>query len=113
MNTTIANMTISTAAAALLSLVASAVQAETGTGGIYADELERCVAGMRAQLTDEQTAQLRYTVTDLDKRGAWYEFDIRAEVFNEIDGPVVRSNESRCLAHRWSDETRLQGRDGS
>ena len=103
------NKSIATTAVALLALTASAVQAESGTGGIYAEELDRCVAAMRTQLTDEQTAQLRYTVTDLDKRGAWYEFDIRAEVFNEVDGAVVRTAESRCLAHRWNEETRLQG----
>jgi hypothetical protein len=103
--------TIITTAAALLSLATSAVQAESGTGGIYANELDRCVAALRGQLTDAQTAQLRYTVTDIYKRGAWYEFDIRSEVFNEVDGPVVRSEELRCLAHRWADKTRLQTPD--
>jgi hypothetical protein len=105
------NKTIVTAAAVLLSLSASAVQAESGTGGIYADELERCVAALRGQLTNEQTAKLRYTVTELDKRGAWYEFDIRSEVFNEVGGPAVRSEQSRCLAHRWAEKTRLMSQD--
>ena len=103
------NQTIIKTAAVLLSFSAYAVQAESGNGGIYADELERCVAALRGQLANEQTVQLRYTVTDLDKRGAWYEFDIRSEVFNEVGGPVVRTEESRCLAHRWAEKTRLQG----
>lgn len=97
-----------TTAAALLFLATTTVQAESGSGGIYADELDRCVAALRGQLADDRTAQLRYTVTDLDTRGAWYEFDIRSEVFHSVDGPVVRSEESRCLAHRWVDKTRLQ-----
>jgi len=111
MNKSVATRNITTVAAVLMSLTASAVEAESGTGGIYADELERCVAALRGQLTDEQTAQLRYTVTDLEKRGAWYEFDIRSEVFNEVGGPVVRSEESRCLAHRWAEKIRLQSQD--
>lgn len=101
------NKTIATTAALLLSLGAAAVQAENLAGSVYANELERCVTVLRGQLKDEQTAQLRYTVTGMDKRGAWYEFDIRSEVFNELDGPVVRSDESRCMAHRWDEKTRL------
>jgi len=96
-----------TTTAALLFLTTTAVQAESGSGGIYTDELDRCVAALRAQLADERTVQLRYTVTDLDTRGAWYEFDIRSEVFHEVDGPVVRSEQSRCVAHRWADKIQL------
>ena len=98
---------IANIAALILFLTATGAQADVLSGPVYANELDRCVAALRTELQDEQTRQLRYTVTRLDTRGAWYEFEIRSEVFNELDGPVVRSEQSNCRAHRWSDDTRL------
>ncbi len=101
------NTKIATTAALMLFLTASGVQAEVPAGALYANELGRCVAALRTELLDADTRQLRYTVTRLDTRGAWYEFEIRSEVFNELEGPVVRSEQSSCRAHRWSNDTEL------
>lgn len=93
---------LTTLAAAGSSLAAVPNQA------VYADELARCVSELRPDISDNDTRQLRHYVTDVDTRGAWYEFAIRSEVFNEVEGPVIREARTTCRAHRWSTEIELQ-----
>lgn len=86
-----------------------AAQAAEPVRANYANELERCVAALRVDLQDANTLKLRYTVTDVARRGVWYEFDIRSEVFESIGGPAVRATQSHCRSHRWSDATQITG----
>ena len=97
--------------AILFSLLLNATAAMAGqpVPGIYSNELARCVGALRDQLQDVETRRLRYTVTELETRGAWYEFAIHAEVFNTEDGDAVRTRDSRCRAHRWDSATQLIG----
>lgn len=78
------------------------------TQAIYGDELERCVAAVRADISNDSTRQIRHFVTDVEKKGAWYEFAIRSELYDEVDGAVVKEVSSRCRAHRWVAETKLE-----
>lgn len=98
------NRATAIAATALLLSIGTA-QAMPPSEFAYANELERCVSLLRDTVSDQQTVKLRYTVTKVKSRGAWYEFAIRSEVYHELDGPSVRRAEHQCRAHRWDETT--------
>ena len=90
-------------------LLSTATQAAEPLRGAYRAELNRCLAALRVKLEDADTTKIRYTIQDVEKRGAWYEFEISSEVYHEAgQGPVLET-ESRCRARRWSDLTEITG----
>lgn len=86
--------------------------AEAGTPGevMYRAQLDRCLAALRADLQDPATTKILYTITSIDKQGAWYQFDIQSAVYHETTAAPVRETDSRCRARRWSDEMEIDGR---
>ena len=105
---TTAKTTIGMLLSAALLLGTAAATAGPGEAR-YRVELERCLAALRADLQDPATTKILYTVRDIEKQGAWYQFDIQAEVYQgAADTPAVeRAN--RCRARRWSDEMEVTG----
>jgi hypothetical protein len=94
-------------AAVFMSAAAVSATAQP-TEAIYGNELERCVAAVRADISEDSTRQIRHFVTEVEKKGAWYEFAIRSELYDEVDGALVKEVSSRCRAHRWVAETQLE-----
>ena len=91
-------------------MLMSATAGAAGPGEVmYRAELDRCLAALRADLTDPATTKILYTVRDIEKRGAWYQFDIQSEVYADKAAAPVREQSSRCRARRWSDEMEFIG----
>lgn len=74
----------------------------------FADELNRCVEAARASAIQPTTRQIRHFVTEDGAAGVWARFEIRTELYDVQDGPVVKTIESSCRAHRWNDQTLLE-----
>ena len=90
-------------------LLAGTAQA-VGTDEVrYPAQLARCLDALRVDLVDAETTRIRYTVKEIEKRGAWYQFDIESEMYHEADASPVRAMESRCRVHRWSAATEITG----
>lgn len=90
-------------------LVGATAQAAGPGEVMYRTELNRCLAALRVELQDPATTKIRYTVTDIEKQGAWYQFDIQSEVYDGATDTPVLERESRCRARRWSDQTEIAG----
>ncbi len=68
----------------------------------YADELQRCIATIRAELpVDDQTA-LQHRVTRVSKENIWYEFSISTLLDESAANPLA---ETECRAWRFADQT--------
>ncbi len=91
-------------ALAMMTMTTTVVQADWLSPAFYADELDRCAAELRAELILTDVALLRHTVTEIDKKGVWYVFDIDTEMANE-EGAVIARTETLCKAHRWNEQT--------
>jgi len=89
---------------AVLILTTTAAQADWLSPAFYGDELDRCAAELRAELNMTGVTHLRHNVTDIDKVGVWYVFDIRTEMADSA-GEVIGRTETRCKAHRWNERT--------
>lgn len=74
----------------------------------YGEELDRCVAAARDNTIQTTTRQIRHFVTERGTAGVWAEFDIRTELYDVQDGPMIQAIESRCRAHRWNEKTVLK-----
>jgi len=91
-------------------MLMSATAGAAGPGEVmYRAELDRCLAALRADLTDPATTKILYTVRDIEKRGAWYQFDIQSKVYHDAAQTPVREQDNRCRARRWSDRMEITG----
>ncbi len=63
---------------------------------------------MRADISEASTRKIRHFVTEVEKKGAWYEFAIRSELYDQVGGTPVKEVSSRCRAHRWVADTQLE-----
>ena len=91
-------------AAALTALAAfsgTAGATDMTTQAHFGDELERCVAGVRAQLEVPADARLRHLVTEVRRRGAWYEFTLETALVSN-DGETRSLTSGSCRANRFS-----------
>jgi len=70
----------------------------------YAQPLDRCIGELRGELDTTGVAALRHTVIEIDRRGAWYAFDIRTDLIDAA-GVLIGAAHSRCDAHRWQART--------
>ena len=68
----------------------------------YGNELERCVAQIRADIDAGPTTELEHRVTDVNKSGAWYQFTIETRT-SAAATPVT----STCEANRFNELTQL------
>ena len=68
----------------------------------YGNELERCVAQIRADINAGSATELEHRVTQISKDGAWYRFTIETSAAAETV-PVI----STCEANRFNELTRL------
>jgi len=93
----------------ILILTTSAAQADWLSPAFYGDELDRCAVELRTELNMTGVTRLRHTVTDIDKVGVWYVFDIRTEMADSA-GEVIGQTETRCKAHRWNERTVVEVR---
>ena len=86
--------------AILIGMSGAANAAELLAPNHYANELDRCVAQIRADLGAGPETRLQHQVTDIRKDGAWYKFVIETRGSNS---PVT----STCQANRFNPDTRL------
>lgn len=100
-------MTGMTLSAALL--LGTTVQAAGPGEAMYRAELDRCLTALRAELDNPATTKILYTVTDIEKQGAWYQFDIESEVYQGSAEIPVHEQGNRCRARRWSDQMEMTG----
>ena len=71
----------------------------------YADELQRCIAAIRAELSIDSGAALQHRVTRVAKENIWYAFDI-ATVQGEPQQQAERIlAKSECRAWRFDEKT--------
>ncbi len=89
---------------AVMIMSTTAVQASWLSPAFYGDELERCAAQLRTELNLNDVALVRHDVTEIDKVGVWYVFDIRTALVDAAD-TVISEVETRCKAHRWNERT--------
>ncbi len=92
--------------AALIALSGVANAAELLSPNHYGNELDRCVAEIRAGIAAGPQTELKHQVTEVSKDGAWYKFVIETQ----DGGKSVTSN---CQANRFSSETRLDIKTGT
>ena len=102
-NTTTRFTTISLAAAMIIGFFASVSAAADNHFTRYADELNRCVEAARDNTIEPTTQQIRHFVTEESAAGVWARFEIRTELYDDVDGPMVKAVQSQCRAHRWDD----------
>ena len=97
------------ATAVALFSMASTTQAEdvSMSPAAYENELERCVVAVRPELNLTSSSLVRHLVSDVERRGPWYVFDIETTVKLDDGTVTVDSLESTCKANRWTDDTRL------
>lgn len=91
-------------AIAVMSMATTVAQADWLSPAFYGDELDRCAAELRSELDLTGVARLRHAVTEIDKMGVWYVFDIHTEMANDA-GAVIARTDTRCKAHRWNERT--------
>jgi len=92
------------AAIAGMILVATTAQANMLSPALYGDELDRCTVELRPELNTTGATRLQHTLTDIDKVGVWYVFEIRTIVFDDNDA-VMSWATTHCKANRWTEET--------
>jgi hypothetical protein len=90
-----------------LIMTATTAQADWLSPAFYGDELDRCAVELRTELNMKGVSRLRHTVTDIDKIGVWYVFDIRTEMADDTD-TVIGQAKTRCKAHRWNERTSVE-----
>lgn len=97
------------ATAIALFSMAGGVQAEdmSMSPQSYENELERCVVAVRPELNLNSSSLVRHLVSDIERRGPWYVFDIETTVKLDDGTVTVDSLESTCKANRWTEDTRL------
>ena len=88
-------------------LTGTAAQAAGPGEVMYRAQLERCLAALRADLEDPATTQIQSTIRDIEKQGAWYQFDIHSEVYQDSAETPVYEQDNRCRARRWSDQMEM------
>ncbi|MFQ5634056.1 MAG: hypothetical protein ACE5G3_01820 [Gammaproteobacteria bacterium] len=88
-------------------MAAGTARADWVSPAFYSDELGRCTVELRSRLGTPRAAGLRHTVTDIDKTGVWYVFDIQTDVVDDA-GAVIDRVQTRCNAHRWNEQTRIR-----
>lgn len=93
--------------AALMIAPASFAEDVSMNTASYEDELERCIVAVRPQLELDNPSLVRHLVSDIERRGPWYVFDIETTVKDSNGIVSVDSLESTCKANRWNDQTRL------
>jgi hypothetical protein len=85
-------------------MISATVQADRLSSALYGDELDRCTTEMRSELNLTGVTRLQHTLTDIDKVGVWYVFDIQTTAYDEMDTVMV-TVAAHCKAHRWTGET--------
>lgn len=95
------------AAIAGLILVSPKAQADWLSPTFYGDDLNRCTVALRTELDTTGAAGLHHTVTDIDKVGFWYVFDIETNIVDST-GTVIRQATTRCKSHRFKEHTALE-----
>jgi hypothetical protein len=95
------------AAIAGMIMITTTAQADWLSPAFYGDELDRCAAELRTELSMAGVTRLRHTVTDIDKVGVWYVFDIQTEMADDAD-TVIGQVKTRCRAHRWNERTSVE-----
>ena len=83
---------------------AVSAQAEQLSPALYADQLDRCAAEVRADMATPDTARLQHELTAVDRTGLWYQIEIRTTALNAAD-VITDQATILCKAHRWTDET--------
>ncbi len=91
-------------------MAAATAQADMLSPALYGEKLDRCAVELRSELNTAGAARLRHTVTDIDKVGVWYVFDIQSETLDET-GAVTGQATTLCKAHRWTEQTVVEVRD--
>ena len=95
----------------LLSLMFAAVLSAPASAGEllpqqhYADELQRCIAAIRAELSVDSDAALEHRVTRVAKENIWYVFDIATVQGESQQAAEQVLAESECHAWRFDDRT--------
>jgi hypothetical protein len=101
------NMSKILAAAALLIATSNiAGAAELLSPLHYGDELDRCVAEIRAELAPASDTRMRHSIFGIEKSGAWYTFAIQSEVLS-ADDSISATATSQCSANRFDATTRV------
>lgn len=99
------------AAIAGLILVSTTAQADRHSPWLspasYGDDLDRCTIELRTELNTTGATSLLHTVTDIDKVGAWYIFDIETNIADST-GTVIRRAKTRCKSHRFRERTTVE-----
>lgn len=103
MTTTNAQL-VSATAAMIIGVFASAGASADHHFTPYADELNRCVEAARDNTIQSTTRQIRHFVREQGTAGVWATFEIRTELYDSQDGPMVKAVESSCRAHRWNEQ---------
>jgi len=85
-------------------MVAATVQADMLSSTLYGDELDRCTTEIRSELNLADVTRLQHTLTEIDKVGVWYVFDILTTAYDNTDAVMVEAT-THCKAHRWTGET--------
>jgi hypothetical protein len=88
-------------------MTTTAVQADWLSPAFYGDKLDRCAVELRTELNMTGVTHLRHTVTDIDKVGVWYVFDIRTEMADNTD-TVIGQVKTHCKAHRWNEQISVE-----
>lgn len=91
------------AAIAGLILVSTTAQADWLSPAFYGDDLDRCTVELRTELNTTGATGLHHTVTDIDKVGVWFVFDIETNIV-DATGAVIRRAKTRCKSHRWTEQ---------
>jgi hypothetical protein len=95
------------AAIAGLILVSTKAQADWLSPTLYGDDLDRCTVELRTELDTTGAAGLHHTVTDIDKLGVWFVFDIETNIVDST-GTVIRQAKTRCKSHRFEENTAVE-----
>ena len=94
-----------------LFLFAPAAQADWLSSAFYGDKLDQCAVELRTELHIDGdmvgVTHLRHTVTNIDKVGVWYVFDIHTEMADDTD-TVIGQTETQCKAHRWNEQINIE-----
>ncbi len=67
----------------------------------YEDQLQRCIAAIRSELSVGQDQHLQHHVSEIDKGSSWYSFKIETVVGETIATTKCQSSrfEDRTIAH--------------
>lgn len=88
------------AAIAGLIMASATAQADWLSPAFYNDDLDRCTVELRTELDTTGATGLQHTVTDIDKVGVWFVFDIETNIVDDT-GAVIRRAQTRCKSHRF------------